>query len=106
MSERRTDSKTNWVATSDTPDRRTMVAIDIASFGHPSRDDGVRIHLRTTLYELVSEAFDAAGVPWDRCRHEDRGDGVLIITPRHVAAGLLVDPMLLRLEASIRRHNH
>lgn len=91
-------------ATMPNPTHRAMMAVDIASFSQPSQTDSIRHHLRNALYEILRDAFDASGVPWDSCNYEDRGDGVLIITPPDVAARLM-DPLLLQLTAKVRRHN-
>lgn len=84
---------------------RGMIAIDIASFGHPSRSSAVQAHLRSGLYTIVSEAFAASDLSWDQCYREDRGDGILIVTPPDVSTSLLVDPMILQLASGVRHHN-
>lgn len=92
-------------AVSRTHADRAMMAVDIAGFGDPSRTDLVQAHLRTSLYRIVSEAFTSSNVPWSECLREDRGDGILILTPAEVDPSLLVGPVLLHLAAEVRRHN-
>lgn len=57
---------------------RTIIAVDIEGFGVPSRTMPHQLGARAGLYKVVEDAFDAACVPWDRCRTEDRGDAVFL----------------------------
>jgi hypothetical protein len=82
-----------------------MFAVDIAGFSGPERDDDVRAYLHKALYEILQTAFDASGLPWRNCLHEDRGDGVLVVIPAAGGAGNVIDPLLERLRGMIRRHN-
>ena len=84
----------------------TVVAVDIAGFTEPYRDDDIRLYLHEELYELLERAFDGSGIPWARCFHEDRGDGALIVVPPDVASKGIIDPLPERLRGLIRRHNH
>jgi class 3 adenylate cyclase len=84
----------------------TVVAVDIAGFTEPYRDDDIRLYLHEELYELLERAFDGSGIPWGRCFHEDRGDGALIVVPPDVACKGIIDPLPERLRGLIRRHNH
>lgn len=83
----------------------TWFAVDIEKFGDPARDDEVRRELHVVLYRELSRAFDASGVPWDGCRHEDRGDGAIVEVPPTVPMALLIDPLLGHLRAALRKHN-
>ena len=51
------------------------------------------------------EAFGRAGIPWDGCGHEDRGDGVLILVPAELPKGLLVESLPFALVAELHAHN-
>jgi class 3 adenylate cyclase len=84
----------------------TVFAVDIAGFTEPYRDDDIRLYLHEELYEVLERAFDASGIPWARCFHEDRGDGALIVVPPDVASKGIIDPLPERLRSLIRRHNH
>ncbi|HEU5160984.1 MAG TPA: hypothetical protein VFU43_28565 [Streptosporangiaceae bacterium] len=86
---------------------RTCVvfAVDIAGFTDAGRDDEVQLALRRALYALLAEAFEASGVSWAECVHEDRGDGVVVVLPEAFPAVVLIDPLLHRLRAALRRHN-
>ena len=62
------------------------------------------MYIHKSLYEMLRAAFDGSGVPWSRCVHEDRGDGVLVVVPPTIpAAGLVAVPD--KLIIPIRRHN-
>lgn len=86
------------------PALRAMAAVDIVSFGARERSDDIQLYLRESLYRILQSAFTSAGIPWEQCRLEDRGDGALIILPTTPSV-LLVDPMALELKALVRRHN-
>jgi hypothetical protein len=83
-----------------------VLAVDIAGYTEPYRDDDIRLYLHGELYELLERAFDASGIPWARCFHEDRGDGALIVVPPDLASKGIIDPLPERLRSLIRRHNH
>ena len=53
----------------------------------------------------MGEAFGHAGIPWDGCGHEDRGDGMLILVPAEVPKGLLVESLPSALVTALRAHN-
>jgi class 3 adenylate cyclase len=57
------------------------------------------------MYRAVQYAFDRAGIPWLSCRHEDRGDGVLILAPADVAKALFVDRLPDALVDALLKHN-
>ena len=82
-----------------------MLAFDIVGFTRPDRDEEVRIHIHKALYEILREALLGSGMPWDRCHHEDRGDGALVVAPPDVAAHGIIDPFPERLRSLIRLHN-
>jgi hypothetical protein len=82
-----------------------LVAVDIAAFGDPRRDDEVQIHLRKVLYHQLAEAFAMTDLPWERCYREDRGDGALIIAPPDVEPTDMLDPLAHHLSALLRRSN-
>lgn len=81
-----------------------LVAVDIAGFTAPERDDDIQAYMHESLYGMLEIAFDRSDVPWAGCSHEDRGDGVLIVAPATVPAAMLVS-IPDRLRTLIRRHN-
>jgi len=82
-----------------------MLAADIAEFTRPDRDDEVQLQLRIAFYGILREALGGSGMPWDQCRHEDRGDGVVVIVPPGLPAQPIIDLLPGRLTCLIRRHN-
>jgi hypothetical protein len=84
---------------------RLVFAVDIAGFTDAHRDDEVQLALRRALYQLLGEAFEASGISWADCVHEDRGDGVVVVVPQGLPAVILIDPLLYQLRAALRRHN-
>ncbi len=59
------------------------------------RTDAEKPLMRKALYEALIVAFARAGLSWDACRTEDRGDGVYVLipptVPKLLLAGLLVE---------------
>lgn len=84
----------------------TLFAADIAGFTARERDDDIRWYLHEELYKLLEMAFDSAGIPWNRCFREDRGDGVLTVLPPGTACKNVIGPLPESLRGLIRRHNH
>jgi hypothetical protein len=82
-----------------------MLAFDIEGFTRSDRDEVIRIHLHKALYEIIMEAFEETGLPWDQCHHEDRGDGALVILPPSMSAQPVIHPFPERLCGLLRRHN-
>jgi hypothetical protein len=78
---------------------------DIVGFGDSRRDDHDRAALRSALLRLLTDAFTESGLPWRRCRHQDRGDGLLTVVPPTLSTTLLVDPLLPALSERLRQHN-
>ena len=53
----------------------------------------------------MRDAFGRAGIPWDDCGHEDRGDGVFVLVPAEVPKGLLAESLPSALVTALRAHN-
>jgi len=83
-----------------------MVAVDMAEFTRPDRDDDHRMFMREELYRILEWAFNGSGIPWTACFTEDRGDGVLVVVSPGIGATGIIDPLPERLRSLIRRHNH
>jgi hypothetical protein len=45
------------------------------------------------------------GTVWDRCHHEDRGDGLLVIVPPSVPTIQILEYLLIALPIALKRHN-
>jgi hypothetical protein len=88
-----------------TPVNCSILYTDVAGYGDPRRDDDDRRVVRDVLYGTLRGAFEAAGVPWTGCRHEDRGDGTLSVVPPSVPVSSLVDPLMPLIADKLRRYN-
>lgn len=84
---------------------RTIFVCDIVGFGERAGRDRVQEYLHLALYTTVEAAFDASGIRFDACYHEDRGDGVMVVPPAEADAARLVFPLVEHLSAEIRRAN-
>nr|WP_273943903.1 hypothetical protein [Kutzneria chonburiensis] len=84
---------------------RTVVIVDVAGFTAANRRGVHQVEIHKRLVELLTTAFDDAGIPWQDCDVEDRGDGKLILAPRDVFNIRLVDQLWSRLVAELRRYN-
>ena len=84
---------------------RTIVVVDVEGFGDPRRTSRQQVEIRDGLYRATREAFDRAGIPWDSCDHEDRGDGIFILVPAEVPKSLLAESLPPALVAALKNHN-
>lgn len=84
---------------------RTIVVVDVEGFGDQRRTTPHQLAVRESLYRLLRSAFDSAGVPWDDCDHEDRGDGVLILVGAHIPKAMFVASVPRALAAMLCEHN-
>lgn len=84
----------------------TVLLIDIARFSDADRTDRDRLAMIKACYDMLEDAFTDAGVDWDACHSEDRGDGALIIIPGHVPTGDVVHGLIHRLAEHLRAYNH
>ncbi|GAA2071291.1 cyclic nucleotide-binding domain-containing protein [Actinomadura alba] len=83
----------------------TIMFLDIAGFGAPTRTETDRRVIRTVLYEVLQQAFDDAAVSWAACHREDRGDGVLIVIPPGISTNVVLDSLIPQFSAGMGRHN-
>lgn len=72
-----------------------VLVVEVRSFSDLSNPD--MLSVRELLHELVAESFDAAGVCWDDCSHEDRGAAVLVVVPATVPKTAVLGPVLTEL---------
>ena len=84
---------------------RTIVVVDVEGFGDQRRTNPHQVAVRDGLYGAMRDAFGHAGIPWDDCGHEDRGDGVFVLVPAEVPKGLLVESLPPALVTALRAHN-
>jgi Effector-associated domain 2 len=88
-----------------TAEHRAIVVVDVASFTDPARTAMDQRTVHTGLYETLSAAFDGAGIPWQACYVEDRGDGVMVLVSPDYPKLRLVDQWPTRLMAGLREYN-
>ncbi|MEV0675433.1 tetratricopeptide repeat protein [Actinosynnema sp. NPDC050436] len=84
---------------------RTIVVVDVEGFGAPSRTLPHQVATRAGLYRVVAAALLAAGVPWEDCYHEDRGDSVFVLVPPDYAKAPLAEVLPGALVRALRSHN-
>jgi hypothetical protein len=83
----------------------TIVVVDVVGFGARSRKNSNQVRIRRGLYRAMEQSFAAAGIPWDRCEREDRGDGLLILVPADLPKAPLVDELPEALADALAAHN-
>jgi NAD(P)-dependent dehydrogenase (short-subunit alcohol dehydrogenase family) len=84
---------------------RTIVVVDVEGFGDQRRTDAHQVVVDAGLYGALREAFGRAGIAWDDCGREDRGDGVFVLVPAEVPKGLLAESVPSALVVALRAHN-
>jgi hypothetical protein len=84
---------------------RTIVVVDVEGFGDRRRTNRDQVAVRDGLYRVMRDAFGRAGIRWDDCGREDRGDGVFVLVPAGVPKGLLVESLPSALVTALRAHN-
>ncbi len=82
-----------------------IVVLDIEGFGDRRRTNPHQRGVRDGLYDVVRTSFDAVGVPWADCYHEDRGDAVFILAPASTSKAVFVEALPHRLITALRVHN-
>jgi hypothetical protein len=83
---------------------RAMFAVDIVSFSS-RRDPAVQKHLRHRIHQIAAEACHTAGIGWDDCHTEDRGDGLYAIAGPDAPIEDLLGPLVWQIHAGVRDHN-
>jgi Effector-associated domain 2 len=83
----------------------SFLVCDIAQFSTTTRPDSIRVLMRAAMYQGLRRSFRDAGIDFDACHHEDRGDGVMIVIPPGVRTELLLTTVLTRLRAEVRHYN-
>ena len=84
---------------------RTIVVVDVEGFGDQRRTNRDQVAVRDGLYRALRDAFGRAGISWDDCGHEDRGDGVFVLVPAEVPKALLAESLPSALVTALRAHN-
>jgi hypothetical protein len=86
------------------PSHRGMFAVDITSFGH--RNPRLGLFSREALYAIIEEACETAGICWDNCYHEDRGDGIVALAPADESIETLIDPFVMNVRNALSEYNN
>jgi tetratricopeptide (TPR) repeat protein len=84
---------------------RAIVGVDVEGFGDRRRTHPDQVAVRDGLYQALERAFTRAGIGWEQCYHEDRGDGALILIPSEVPKTLLAQGVPAELAAAAGDHN-
>jgi class 3 adenylate cyclase len=84
---------------------RTILVVDVERFGDHSRTDSHRVAVHASLYNLLKRALRGAGIDWDSCHCEDRGDGVMVLVQPEVPKVRFSDNIPGRLAEALRRYN-
>ncbi|MEV7038880.1 hypothetical protein [Amycolatopsis sp. NPDC051061] len=83
----------------------TIVVVDVEGFGRHSRINPNKVRIRCGMYRAIERAFAATDIPWDACRHQDLGDGVLVLAPAQISKTLFADLLLGALADELSAHN-
>ncbi|HEX6360900.1 effector-associated domain 2-containing protein [Actinophytocola sp.] len=84
---------------------QTICSVDIAGYGGMARTRPNYVTLRSGMYESVQQAFDLAGIPWDKCFQQDVGDSILVLAPAHVPKGAFAGALPEALADALGAHN-
>lgn len=80
----------------------TVVVTDVAGFGALHRTNDDRRIIRGAILEMTRVSLEGI---WDTCSCEDRGDGLLIISPPAVPTARVLDCLRTMLPVALRKHN-
>jgi hypothetical protein len=84
---------------------RTILAVDVESYGDQRRTTPDRLALRDGLYGALPRAFDDAGIPWADCHGDDCGDGLFVLVPPEIPKCHFVEYLPTALAVALHRHN-
>ncbi|MFD1049628.1 hypothetical protein ACFQ1S_30925, partial [Kibdelosporangium lantanae] len=81
------------------------MVVDVEGFGAKWRNNRHQVAIRAGLYRALRDAFEKADIDWSGIRHEDRGDGVLILAPPDLPKSLFAELLPGALVEALRDHN-
>ncbi|UKD54661.1 tetratricopeptide repeat protein [Amycolatopsis sp. FU40] len=84
---------------------RTILVADVEGFSDRSRTNRNQLSVRDTMYQTLRRAFRKAGIPWEACYHEDRGDGVLVLAPPEVPKAAFAEALPSAIVETLEVHN-
>jgi tetratricopeptide (TPR) repeat protein len=96
---------TSWWARPDDAVHRTIVVVDMVGFGHPQRTNPRQVEARRGMHRVLRKAFRQAGIPWEACHWEDRGDGVFLLAPPSVPKSKFTQLLPHTLVQALHEHN-
>jgi tetratricopeptide (TPR) repeat protein len=82
-----------------------LVAVDVVGFSHRDRTEPIQVRIRSALYGMLERAFRNAGIAWDGCYVEDRGDGAIVVVPEPFAPSMLVHSVVEHLGSELHGYN-
>lgn len=82
-----------------------IVVADIEGFGNRRRTDSHLQAVRDGLDAIMGTAFAAAGLSWEDCYREMRGDAVVALAPAEADKAQFVETVLPTLVTRLRVHN-
>lgn len=86
-------------------EHRTILVFDVEKFGDRQRTNAHQVMVRDGMYGALRQAFGDAGIPWDECHHEDRGDGVFFLAPPGIHKVLFSESFPQSLVRALQKHN-
>ena len=84
---------------------RSIFVVDVEKFGDHSRTNAHRVAVRDGFFRALRTSFARSGVPWERCRCQDCGDGAMVLVPPDVPKNLLSGSLPRELAAALEEHN-
>lgn len=89
------------------PVHRSILAVDIERSTGPLRTNPIKQDLRRTLYQLLGEALEFAGIGTRHCEFTDRGDGVMVLVQPsdEIPKTLLLNPLIPELTRLLAGYN-
>jgi hypothetical protein len=86
-------------------EHRTILVLDVERFGDWRRTNANQVTVRDGMYGALQRTFREAGIPWDECHKEDRGDGVFFLAPPEIHKGLFAESFPQNLVNALHEHN-
>lgn len=80
----------------------TVVLTDVAEFGSNRRSARDRRFIRLAILKMIQAALEDI---WPECEWADRGDGIRLVIPPHIATRRVVDCLVDRLPRELKQHN-
>ncbi|MFC6094706.1 toll/interleukin-1 receptor domain-containing protein [Saccharothrix lopnurensis] len=82
-----------------------MVMVDVEGFGDARRTLPHQLRTREGMYGVLTGALETAGITWEACHHEDRGDSVFVLVPPEYPKAPLLEVLPDALVRALRAYN-